>query len=187
LTPGAIIPKAVGSSGLRPLEMPGNFDVSQLVLEDLRARIRHALLNDRLAAIENRRMTATEVLERAGEMARVLGASYGRMQSELITPLAVRAFHILRRRGEIPDLNLDGRTVMLDYRSPLARAQAQRDVQNTLYWMESVAALGAEGQAAVNKTETARWLGKALGVPTELIRSDFGPVMPQVSEAGAEK
>ncbi len=32
LTPGAIIPKAVGSAGLTPLKMPGSFDVSQLVL-----------------------------------------------------------------------------------------------------------------------------------------------------------
>ena len=43
LVPGSIIPKAVGSSGLTPLQAPGRFDVSHLVLEDLRARIRHAL------------------------------------------------------------------------------------------------------------------------------------------------
>jgi len=177
LVPGAIIPKAVGSSGLKALEMPGNFNVSQLVLDDLRSRIRHALLNDQLAAIDNRTMTATEVLSRSAEMARVLGATYGRMQSELITPLALRAFNILKKRGEIPDINLDGRTVMLDYRSPLARAQAQRDVQNTLYWLNSVGSMGAEAETAVNKPEAARWMGRALGVPVELIRSEIGPVM----------
>jgi hypothetical protein len=48
LVPGTIIPKAVGSSGLTPLAAPGRFDVSQIVLDDLRARIRHALLADRL-------------------------------------------------------------------------------------------------------------------------------------------
>lgn len=177
LVPGAIIPKAVGSSGLKALEMPGNFNVSQLVLDDLRSRIRHALLNDQLAAIDNRTMTATEVLSRSAEMARVLGATYGRMQSELITPLALRAFNILKKRGEIPDINLDGRTVMLDYRSPLARAQAQRDVQNTLYWLNSVGSLGAEAESAVNKPEAARWMGRSLGVPVELIRSEIGPVI----------
>jgi hypothetical protein len=31
LTPGTIIPKAVGSAGLTPLEAPGRFDVSQLI------------------------------------------------------------------------------------------------------------------------------------------------------------
>jgi hypothetical protein len=52
LVPGTIIPKAVGSTGLTPLQAPGEFDVSQLVLEDVRARIRHGLLADRLAQID---------------------------------------------------------------------------------------------------------------------------------------
>ena len=65
LVPGAIIPKAVGSSGLTPLAAPGRFDISQLVLDDLRGRIRHALLADRLGQIDAPRMTATEVLERS--------------------------------------------------------------------------------------------------------------------------
>ena len=62
LKPGAIIPKAVGSAGLSLLEALGKFDVSQLVLDDLRARIRHALLSDKLGAIDGPRMTATEVV-----------------------------------------------------------------------------------------------------------------------------
>jgi hypothetical protein len=64
LVPGTIIPKAVGSSGLTPLEAPGKFDVSELVLQDLRGRIRQALLADQLGQINAPRMTATEVLER---------------------------------------------------------------------------------------------------------------------------
>ena len=108
LTPGTIIPKAPGSKGLVPLQAPGRFDVSQLVLDDLRSRIRHALLVDRLGQINSPRMTATEVLERSQEMARVLGATYGRLQAELLTPLVLRAVAILRRRGEIPKIRVDG-------------------------------------------------------------------------------
>ncbi len=37
LKPGSIIPKAIGSKGLQPLDMPGRFDVSQLILENLQA------------------------------------------------------------------------------------------------------------------------------------------------------
>src|SRR5690606_12336854 len=123
LVPGAIIPKAIGSDGLKPLEAPGRFDVSQLVLEDLRARIRHALLADRLGQVESPRMTATEVLERSAEMARVLGATYGRLQSEFLSPLVERGLSILRRRGEIPDIRIDGRLVELRYSSPLAEIE----------------------------------------------------------------
>jgi hypothetical protein len=76
LVPGSIIPKAVGSAGHTPLQAPGRFDISSLLLDDLRGRIRHALLVDRLGAIGSRKMTATEVLERSSEMTRLLGATY---------------------------------------------------------------------------------------------------------------
>ena len=172
LKPGAIIPKAAGSAGLTPLQMPGNFDLSQLVLTDLRSRIRNALYADKLAPVESPRMTATEVLERSADMATMLGATFGRLQNELITPLIKRCFAILRRRGEVPDVNLDGRYVQIDYRSPLALAQAQRNVQNTLSWIQSVSAMGPAAAAAVNLPEAARFLGAALGVPANLIRTD---------------
>lgn len=172
LVPGAIIPKAVGSAGLKPLEMPGRFDVSQIVLDDLRARIRHALLIDKLGQMDGRRMTATEVIERASEMALLLGATYGRLQSELLTPMIRRAYAILRRRGEIPDIALDGRFVTLDYRAPLARAQAQRNVQNIMTWLTSVLGMGGEAAQVVDIPRAARFLGDALGVPSDLINKE---------------
>ena len=188
LVPGAIIPKAVGSDGLKPLDMPGRFDVSQLVLEDLRARIRHALLTDKLGNISGPRMSATEVLERSSEMALLLGATYGRLQSELLTPLIRRAFSILRRRGEIPDIILDGRYVELDYRAPLARAQGLRSIQNTLTWIDSVISMGPEALVSVDLPRAARFLGDALGVPSDLIRKELSasPVIPPVTEEELE-
>ncbi len=132
LVPGAIIAKAPGSAGLTPLQAPGRFDLSQLVLDDLRSRIRHALLADRLSQIDTPRMTATEVLERGAEMSRLLGATFGRLQGELLTPLIRRGLAILQRRGEIPSFAPDGRDVALQHLSPLARVQAQANVQPVL-------------------------------------------------------
>ncbi|MDW8123157.1 MAG: portal protein [Geminicoccaceae bacterium] len=172
LQPGAIIPKAPGSAGLTPLQAPGRFDVSQLVLEDLRARIRHTLLVDRLGPRLGPPMTATEVLERAVETARLLGATFGRLQAELLVPLLRRGLAILHRRGEIPELPLDGRLVEVDYRSPLARAQARADVQNTVLWLETVQRLGPAAQGVVDGRAAAIWLARALGVAGELVRAD---------------
>ncbi|MEO5336119.1 MAG: portal protein [Magnetospirillum sp. WYHS-4] len=196
LVPGAIIPKAVGSAGLTPLEAPGRFDISQLVLDQLHARIRQALLADRLGQIEGPKMTATEVLERAAEMARILGATYGRLQSELLTPLVARALAILSRRGEVLRISLDGRTVDLEYKSPLARHQAQNEAQNTLLWLNSLASLGPQGAVAVDHAAAARWLGRAYGVPGELIReadeadpaatlATLGPALAEAPQGGA--
>ena len=178
LVPGAVMPKAVGSAGLTPLAAPGRFDVSQLVLEDLRKRIRHALLADRLAAPASPAMTATEVLERAAETARLLGATYGRLEAELLTPLIERALAILVRRGEVPAFALDGREAGLRFRSPLAQAAGRREAGAALTWLGAVAGLGPEALAAVDIGRAARWLGARLGVPPALLE-------PPWSEADA--
>lgn len=182
LTPGSIIPKAIGSKGLQPLDMPGRFDVSQLILENLQGQIRRALLTDQLGPVVGPRMTATEVLERSSQMALLLGATYGRLQVELLTPLIKRAFAILKRRGEVPDINLDGRLVVVDYRSPLARSQGQRNVQNTLSWVNSVRAMGPDAAAAVDLAEAARFLGEALAVPSNLIKKKTPTIADAIQE-----
>jgi hypothetical protein len=121
LTPGSIIPKAVGSSGLTPLASGADFDVSQLVLSDLRDRIRHTLLADRLTMLSERDMTATEVLARNADMMRVLGATYGRLLHEFIRPLCERGLQILSRRGVIEPISLHSDTE-LKYLAPIAMA-----------------------------------------------------------------
>ena len=169
LVPGAIIPKAPGSSGLTPLAAPGSFNVSELVLTDLRARIRTALLADRLGPQRDQRMTATEVLERAAETSRLLGATYGRLQAELLTPLIARCLSILRRRGEIPPVLIDGREAVLRYRSPLAQVQGRADAANTLLFLEALRGLGPAAVAEINIPATTRWLSRSLGAPAEVL------------------
>lgn len=165
LVPGAIIPKAVGSKGLTPLEMPARFDVSQLVLQDLRSRIRHALLVDRLPQIRNGKTTATEINIRSDEMTLLLGATFGRLQVELLNPLIQRAYQILRQRGAIPDLPLDGRIVAIDHRSPLARAQSSRNVQNALGWVQAANSLGDDISNQIDRQALMAYLTEMLGVP----------------------
>jgi len=169
LVPGAIIPKAPGSAGLTPLAAPGNFDVSNLVLDDLRARIRSALLADRLNPRPGKDRTATEVLERSAETARILGACYGRLQSELLSPLVARTLGVLRRRGEVPPILLDGREVRLAYRSPLARLQARADAANTVMFLQQAGSLGAEGLAQIDAAAAARFLASTLDVPASIL------------------
>ena len=170
LTPGSIIPKAAGSQGLTPLAAPGRFDVSEIVLEDLRARIRRALLAESLGQINAPSMTATEVLQRSAEMTRLLGATYGRLQSELMLPLVRRALGILSRRGDIPHIDADGRAVALNWRSPLARAYSRDEAQDALLWLDAVRGLGPEAMAEIDAPAMVRWLARAFDVPTDLIR-----------------
>jgi len=120
LTPGAIIPKAVGSSGLTPLASGANFDVSQIILKDIRERIRHTLLADRIGLLSDKEMTATEILARNADMLRILGATYGRLLHEFIRPLCDRGLQILARRGVIDKISLHG-DAELKYIAPIAQ------------------------------------------------------------------
>ena len=171
LVPGAIIPKAVGSSGLTPLKSPGRFDISGTVLEGTRAAIRSALLADKLGQVAGPRMSATEVLERSVEMARLLGATYGRLQSELLSPLIERAMAILRRRGEIPAITVDGRTIDIDYKSPLAQRQAQEGMTSTMAWLGAISQLGG-GLHLVDIPRAAHWLAKSFSIPEDILLSE---------------
>ncbi len=127
LTPGAIIPKAVGSSGLTPLSSGADFDVSQIILKDLRERIRHALLADRLGLLSDKEMTATEILARNTDMMRILGATYGRLLHEFIRPLVDRGLQILSRRGVIEKISLNS-DAELKYIAPIAQMAAAENI-----------------------------------------------------------
>ncbi len=126
LTPGAIIPKAVGSTGLTPLATGANFDVSQIILKDLRDRIRHTLLADRLGLLSDKEMTATEILARNADMLRILGATYGRLLHEFIRPLCDRGLQILSRRGVIDKVSLHS-DAELKYIAPIAQMVAENN------------------------------------------------------------
>ncbi|WP_458093844.1 portal protein [Roseomonas sp. WA12] len=178
LEPGAIIPKAVGSSGLTPLKAPGSFDVSQLVLSDMRARIRSALLADRLSAPQHANMTATEVLERSAETARLLGATYGRLQAELLTPLVSRCLSILRRRGEVPMILLDGQEARIAYQSPLARVQGRAEAANTMLFLQAIAALGPAASSVVDLPAAARHLARTLSAPSAVLAPQAPAAVP---------
>ena len=97
-----------------------DFDVSQIILKDLRERIRHALLADRLGLLSEKEMTATEILARNADMVRILGATYGRLLHEFIRPLVERGLQILSRRGVIDKIKLHS-DAELKYIAPITK------------------------------------------------------------------
>ena len=178
LVPGTIIPKAVGSKGLTPLQAGGDFDVSQLILDDLRSRIRHALLNDKLGQVQTTRMSATEVLERSAQMVRILGATYGRLQTELLTPLIERCLNILKRRGEIPALFLEGHLMNISYQSPVSQLQMQQQANEALTFVKSLFEMKVEVSQIVDVYGFVKWLACRLNIPMPLIKEQMTETLP---------
>jgi hypothetical protein len=182
LKPGVIIPKAVGSAGLTPLTMGVRFDLSQLVLTDLRERIQAGLMLHRWRDSNNGPKTATEILERSAEINRLLGATYGRLQTELLTPLLYRAIDILMRRTEIIEFYVNGREVDLFYRSPLSQLQSQQEAKNALLWLQACTQFPVHAQDQVNWKKAVMWIGGLLNVPENLFH-----VSPEEVECKKQK
>ncbi len=174
LKPGTIIPKAVGSQGLTPLQTATDFNVSDLVLNDLRSSIRHNLLMDKLGQLTNKTpMTATEVVERSSETARILGAMYGRLHCELLTPLLVRLADILQKRGDILPLNLNGIMSQPVYRSGLKDVRKKEDIRKMIEGIGVLDALGVPASQVLNVEKSLNFLMEKLDLPANLIDVKF--------------
>ncbi len=174
IIPGTVIPIAPGSSGLRPLEAAGRFDVAQLVLEDLRAQIKATLLDDDLGPPEGTPMSATEVMQRKADQAERVAAPLGRYLKEFLFPVVYRVAHVLRQAGRIELPPIDGRFVALRPLSPLARAQAQEEVLRHDRWVEMMnGRFGPQQTAlALKVDEYGAWLARHMGVDPRLIRDE---------------
>jgi hypothetical protein len=174
LVPGSIIPKAMGSQGLQPLQAAGRFDVAQLVLSDMRLNIKRALYNDMLGDPNKTPATATEVAERMADLSRRMGSAFGRLQAELVQPVLQRVIYILKKQGRIEVPTVNGREVKVRSVSPLAQAQANQDISSVARFLELVGgAFGPEMlQLLIDGEQTAIHLAKKFGVPESLIRDE---------------
>jgi len=174
LVPGSIIPKAMGSAGLQPIQAAGSFDVAQLVLSDMRLNIKRALYNDMLGNPDRTPATATEVAERMADLSRRMGSAFGRLQAELVQPLLQRVIYILKKQGRIEVPSINGREVKIRSVSPLAQAQANQDISSIARFLELVGGVfGPEMlQLLIDGEQTAAHLAKKFGVPESLIRDE---------------
>jgi len=174
LVPGSIIPKAMGSQGLQPIQAAGRFDVAQLVLSDMRLNIKRALYNDMLGNPDKTPATATEVAERMADLSRRVGSAFGRLQAELVQPVLQRVIYILKKQGRIEVPSVNGREVKIRSVSPLAQAQANQDISSVARYLELVGGVfGPEMlQLLIDGEKTAVHLAKKFGVPESLIRDE---------------
>lgn len=174
LVPGTVIPRAMGARGLEPLVPPGRFDAGQFLLQEMRQNIRKALFNETLGKPEKTPMSATEVNERMADLARTIGSAYGRLHTELVTPLLRRVVHILKKQGKIELPRVNGREVKIINVSPLAQAQNNENVARVARWLELLnGGFGPQMTNLVVKAEQAAvYTGKQIGVPESLIRDE---------------
>lgn len=174
IVPGAVYTRAADSRGLERTDPGGRFDVSDLIIANLQADIKMALLAENLGSLERTPRSATEVQARLQNIAEQIGGAYGRLQSEWITPMLQRVVYLLKRQGRLEIPKIDGREVRVVQKSPLARAQRFEEVERIRgFAADLINILGPQiGMAKINSETLGDELVKNWEVNPELLRDE---------------
>ena len=157
---------------LQALPRSGDFNVSQLVINDLRSNVKRILLDESLPPENMSARSATEIVERMKELSQNLGSAFGRLINETMIPIVTKILEVMDERGMIDlPLRVNGLEVKVTAQSPLANAQAMDEVNAALQFAQMSAQMGAEGAVAVKYGDMIDYLGEKLGVPAALRNS----------------
>ena len=170
IVPGAIIPVARngGSQGPALLALPrsGDFNVSQLVINDMTASIKRILLDESLPPDNMSARSATEIVERMKELAQNLGSAFGRLINETMIPVTAKILEVMDERGLIDmPLRVNGLEVKVTPVAPLAMAQNMEEVNSIMQYMQIAQSLGTDGQLVIKTDMLVDYLADKLGVP----------------------
>jgi hypothetical protein len=125
------------------------------------------------------KMTATEVVERAGEKMALLGSAIGRVMKDHLEPVITRTFSILAKGGHIPPTPeaVRDKDFNIEYISVLARAQKLAESKGLDRFLERVGAVAGVVPAAIDKVDTDKVvdeIAKIEGVTPVIVRDEKG-------------
>lgn len=175
--PNVIIPVSRMSSGnqapLSPVPRNGDPEFGNLIIKDLQGKINMSLFGDALGPVDGPQMSATEVYTRQQQLLKLIGSAFGRLQVELLPKVIDRVIHILRKRGLIDKIELDGEEITLRYESPLSQAQNVDDVSALMQFIQELAVVQNSGvmvAGTMNVEKVPTYLAEKLGIPLELVK-----------------
>jgi len=181
-SPNSVIPINSVMAGMNPPIQPvpngGDFRISVAEIEDARKSVQDAFHHQLIETIRDPRMTATQVLELSAQMQRHLAPILGRMQTELLEPIIERVFAIEARAGRLPVAppDLQDQNIKIDYVSPVARAQQTSEARAIIDFSGIVANLAQASPGVLDIVDFdagTRELGEALGIPPNMLRSEY--------------
>jgi hypothetical protein len=167
-----------GSRGasIAPLPSAGDVNLAQFIFTDEQNTINRMMFAEPLGRVDLPVKSATEVALRQQALAKRSGSAYGRIQHELIIPLVNGMLHILEELGLI-DLSgnkaEDGRTIVVNYMSPLAKAQDAETLMAVQGYAQFMIGLfGPEmGMGLVDMEGVAKLVRKLSHAPMEVMPS----------------
>jgi len=176
IIPGAIIPVARngGPQGesLKALPRAGDFNVSQIIINDLVQSIKRILLDESLPPDNMSARSATEVVERMKELSQNLGSAFGRLINETMIPIVTKTLKIMDDRGLIDlPLKVNGLEIKVSAVAPLAMAQSMDDVQNIMQFAQIVQGAGPMAQNTLKVDAMMDLIAEKLGIPQKIRNS----------------
>jgi len=178
LTPNTIIPvasNADNSPSLRPIELGGNFNITEQMMKDLRERVRRTLLGPEPS--EGPVKSATEISVADRNRLWAMNGEYNRIQGEGLAKIIARGCFILQKKGLMPKFKINGHDVAVKYTSPFATTQNADDIMNLQKTVQLLLGLGPQlGESAISMglkvKDIPAYVARLNGVPESLIMND---------------
>lgn len=166
-------------------QVGGNLEHLQNVITTLEGRIKRAYSADlfmMLDQMEDKTMTAREVIERNQEKMTMLGPVVQRMQFEFLGKIIERVYNILDRAWVFPEPEdeelletLAGEEIKIEYISPLAQAQKMSglvNIEQAVGFIANVAQFDPTVLDKLNTSETIDRYFDLVGAPAAIRRTD---------------
>ena len=123
------------------------------------------------------KMTAFEVNVRNNQRMQLLGSAIGNVMREKLSPVVERGYSILARSNRLPPLpsSLQGEDYVIEYISPLARAQKALELQNFTKAFDIIAGIGQVNPEIfdkINFDETADYIMAITNTTPKIMRDD---------------
>lgn len=188
--PGAILPvlpTSAGSWPLAPVPNAGDINFAVLVVQDLREQINKLMFTNPLGPIDSPKQTATESLIRATEFAENAAASFSRVQREFFDKVVRRIIYILKRRGEWPAVQVNGKEIDIKYETPLTASKGQKEVEKLALFNQILSQMVGQEMAGM-ATKSAKlpfFIAEHLGVDLSLVQSEQ-EIMEAIQQAQAQ-
>jgi hypothetical protein len=178
LTPNTIIPvasNADGSPSLRPIQLGQNFSITEQMMKDLRERVRRTLLGPEPS--EGPVKSATEISIADRNRLWAMNGEYTRIQAELLDKIVKRGVYILGKKGLMPKLKIDGKSVTVKYVSPFATTQNANDLLSLQKTVQTLNEFGPQiGQSMISTglkvKDVPAYVARLNGVPEKLVMTD---------------
>lgn len=160
---------------IRALKTEGDVGLTLELMEQRRQMVRDAFYVGILQMLRDPRMTAEQVRALQDEMMRLMGPTLGRLQSEFLGPKIDRTFSIMARQMLFadPPPELGGRTIRVEYVSPLAKMQKSSQANAVIKTMQAageMATFAPDVLDNIDHDKAIRIISEANGAPMKVLR-----------------